>query len=88
MKESALPETFPALQAQHLHNIDPDALHPTFSTHKPRILILYGSLRGFRIAVCLHSKPGGCSNGSVARFGYSIRKACLCPMKRRPATRR
>lgn len=45
MKESALPDRFPALQAHHLQNIDPEALRPAFSTHKPRILILYGSLR-------------------------------------------
>lgn len=45
MKESALPDTFPALEGQHLHAIDLDALRPAFSTHKPRILILYGSLR-------------------------------------------
>ncbi|WCK03303.1 arsenical resistance protein ArsH [Agrobacterium tumefaciens] len=45
MKESALRDTFPALQEQHLHEIDEQALRPTFSTHKPRILILYGSLR-------------------------------------------
>ena len=45
MKESALRDTFPALQAQNLHGIDEQALRPAFSTHKPRILILYGSLR-------------------------------------------
>jgi arsenic resistance protein ArsH len=33
------------LQDQHLHSTDVDALRPAFSTHKPRILILYGSLR-------------------------------------------
>lgn len=44
-KESALSETFPALQQEHLRLVDRDALRPPFSTHKPRILILYGSLR-------------------------------------------
>ncbi|MCB5205297.1 arsenical resistance protein ArsH [Neorhizobium sp. T786] len=44
-KESALSKTFPALQQQHLRLVDRDALRPPFSTHKPRILILYGSLR-------------------------------------------
>ena len=44
-KESALPDTFPALQGDHLHSTDLDALRPAFSTHRPRILILYGSLR-------------------------------------------
>lgn len=38
-------ETFPALQEQLLHQTDLDALRPVFSTHKPRILVLYGSLR-------------------------------------------
>ncbi|OCJ11990.1 arsenical resistance protein ArsH [Rhizobium sp. AC27/96] len=44
-KASALSETFPALDAGHLHQPDLDALRPAFSTHRPRILILYGSLR-------------------------------------------
>ncbi|MFB9911048.1 arsenical resistance protein ArsH [Rhizobium paknamense] len=44
-KESALADSLPALQEQHLRSIDPEALRPAFSTHKPRILILYGSLR-------------------------------------------
>ena len=38
-------ETFPALQEDHLQPIAPESLQPAFSTHKPRILILYGSLR-------------------------------------------
>ena len=38
-------DSFPALHDQHLKKIDLDGLRPTFSTHKPRILILYGSLR-------------------------------------------
>jgi arsenical resistance protein ArsH len=40
-----LPDTFPALQGQHLYSTDLDALRPAFATHKPRILVLYGSLR-------------------------------------------
>ena len=35
----------PAAAGEHLRAPDPDALRPPFSTHKPRILILYGSLR-------------------------------------------
>jgi arsenic resistance protein ArsH len=35
----------PALDRDHLDPPDLDALRPPFSTHKPRILILYGSLR-------------------------------------------
>lgn len=34
-----------AAVAEHLRMPDPGALRPTLSTHKPRILILYGSLR-------------------------------------------
>jgi arsenic resistance protein ArsH len=40
-----LSDTFPALHDQHLQPIAPESLRPAFSTHKPRILILYGSLR-------------------------------------------
>ncbi|MGQ8632014.1 arsenical resistance protein ArsH [Agrobacterium sp. DKPNP3] len=38
-------ETFPALHDDHLQPIAAESLRPAFSTHKPRILILYGSLR-------------------------------------------
>nr|CAD6600966.1 arsenical resistance protein ArsH [Rhizobium sp. Khangiran2] len=38
-------ETFPALDDGHLNEIDLAGLRPPFSKHKPRILILYGSLR-------------------------------------------
>ncbi len=38
-------DRFPALQDQHLRETDLDALRPAFSTHKPKILVLYGSLR-------------------------------------------
>ncbi len=38
-------EGFPALDDSHLQAPDLDALRPTLSTHKPRILILYGSIR-------------------------------------------
>ena len=44
-KDSALPDTFPALNGDHLLPIDIESLRPAFSMHKPRILILYGSLR-------------------------------------------
>lgn len=40
-----MPDIFPALNGEHLRSIDFDALRPSFATHKPRILILYGSLR-------------------------------------------
>ena len=45
MKESALSEAFPAASPELFRMPDLDALRPAFSTHKPRILILYGSLR-------------------------------------------
>ncbi len=35
----------PAASPAHLRQVDLAALRPPFSTHKPRILILYGSLR-------------------------------------------
>lgn len=38
-------EGFPALDESHLRQPDLDALRPSFSAHKPRILILYGSIR-------------------------------------------
>ncbi|WP_221142781.1 arsenical resistance protein ArsH [Rhizobium bangladeshense] len=38
-------EGFPALDEGHLRQPDLDALRPALSTHKPRILILYGSIR-------------------------------------------
>jgi arsenical resistance protein ArsH len=44
-RASALSDTFPALQDQHLRETDLEALRPAFSTHKPKILVLYGSLR-------------------------------------------
>ncbi|MFS8053248.1 arsenical resistance protein ArsH [Rhizobium sp. BR 317] len=44
-RESALSEGFPALDESHLRQPDLDALRPAFSAHKPRILILYGSIR-------------------------------------------
>jgi arsenical resistance protein ArsH len=40
-----LSDRFPALQDQHLRETNLDALRPAFSTHKPKILVLYGSLR-------------------------------------------
>jgi arsenical resistance protein ArsH len=40
-----LSDLLPALQDQHLRGTDLDALRPAFSTHKPKILVLYGSLR-------------------------------------------
>ncbi|MCV3739350.1 arsenical resistance protein ArsH [Rhizobium sp. TRM96647] len=38
-------DTFPAASPEHFRLPDLEALRPAFSTHKPRIVILYGSLR-------------------------------------------
>jgi len=43
-RESVLPDLH-AASLEHLRQVDLEALRPPFSTHKPRILILYGSLR-------------------------------------------
>ncbi|OWV77285.1 NADPH-dependent FMN reductase [Rhizobium sp. R339] len=43
-KANALSD-LPATSSAHLHQPDLEALRPPVSTHKPRILILYGSLR-------------------------------------------
>jgi arsenical resistance protein ArsH len=40
-----MPFDLPAAHPDHLRRPDLAALRPAFSTHKPRILILYGSLR-------------------------------------------
>jgi arsenic resistance protein ArsH len=53
-----LSDPFPALQAPHLHQPDLDALRPAFSTHKPRILILYGSLREVSYSRLLAKEAG------------------------------
>ncbi|MBY5754304.1 MULTISPECIES: arsenical resistance protein ArsH [Rhizobium] len=45
MPEASALADLPAVSPMHLRQPDMDALRPAFSTHKPRILILYGSLR-------------------------------------------
>ncbi|MBY3512111.1 arsenical resistance protein ArsH [Rhizobium laguerreae] len=45
MPEASALSDLPAVSPMHLRQPDTDALRPAFSTHKPRILILYGSLR-------------------------------------------
>ncbi|MBY5327112.1 arsenical resistance protein ArsH [Rhizobium leguminosarum] len=45
MPEASALSDLPAISPMHLRQPDMDALRPVFSTHKPRILILYGSLR-------------------------------------------
>ncbi|MBT9372735.1 arsenical resistance protein ArsH [Rhizobium sp. CSW-27] len=48
----------PALDSRHLRPIDLAALRPAFSTHKPRILILYGSLRTISYSRLLAEEAG------------------------------
>jgi arsenic resistance protein ArsH len=45
MRRASALSDFPAARLDHLRRPDLEALRPAFSTHKPRILILYGSLR-------------------------------------------
>ncbi len=45
MRESVLSEHLPALRSELLDPIAAEALRPAMSVHRPRILILYGSLR-------------------------------------------
>ncbi|MBX4957201.1 arsenical resistance protein ArsH [Rhizobium lentis] len=45
MPRASVLSDLPAASPAHLRQPDPDALRPALSTHKPRILILYGSLR-------------------------------------------
>ncbi|MGO7973784.1 arsenical resistance protein ArsH [Rhizobium ruizarguesonis] len=45
MPDASALSDLPAISPMHLRQPDMDALRPAFSKHKPRILILYGSLR-------------------------------------------
>jgi arsenic resistance protein ArsH len=46
MRRAAVLSDLLAAETEHLRMPDIEALRPPFSSHKPRILILYGSLRG------------------------------------------
>ncbi|TPW33255.1 arsenical resistance protein ArsH [Martelella alba] len=48
----------PAAEINVLERPDPDALRPAFSTHPPRILILYGSLRQVSYSRLLAEEAG------------------------------
>jgi arsenic resistance protein ArsH len=78
----------PAASLEHLQLPDRAALRPAFSTHKPRILILYGSLRTISYSRSWHSRLVGCSSILAARYGSSIRKVCLFPTPSRCPIRR
>jgi arsenic resistance protein ArsH len=64
-----LSETFPALQERHLRQPELDALRPAFSTHKPRILILHGSLREVSYSRLLAHE----ARRLLERFGCEVR---------------
>jgi hypothetical protein len=50
------------------------------STHAPRILLLYGSLRERSFSRLLTFEPSDCSRPSVQKRGFLIPPACLFPM--------
>ena len=58
MSEDRLIDDLPAVDARHLRLPDMAALRPSFSTHKPRILILYGSLREVSYSRLLAKEAG------------------------------
>jgi arsenical resistance protein ArsH len=68
-RASALAETFPALEEAHVRLPDLEALRPAFSAHKPRILILYGSLREVSYSRLLAHEAGRL----LERFGCKVR---------------
>ncbi len=65
---AALPE-FPAADARHFQKPDVEALRPPFSTHAPRILILYGSLRQVSYSRLLAEEAGRL----LEHFGAEVR---------------
>lgn len=66
--ESVMTE-LPAAVAEHLRMPDPDALRPATSMHKPRILILYGSLRETSYSRLLAQESGRL----LEQFGCEVR---------------
>jgi arsenic resistance protein ArsH len=67
-KASALSD-LPAADLDHLRQPDLNALRPAFSTHKPRILILYGSLRTVSYSRLLAQETGRL----LEHFGCEVR---------------
>jgi arsenic resistance protein ArsH len=59
----------PAASLEHLRQPDLDALRPSFSKHKPRILILYGSLRAISYSRFLAQEAARL----LAHFGCEVR---------------
>ncbi|MDK4715873.1 arsenical resistance protein ArsH [Rhizobium sp. CNPSo 4039] len=58
-----------AVSPEHLRQVDLTALQPPFSTHKPRILILYGSLRPVSYSRFLAHEAAGL----LEHFGCEVR---------------
>lgn len=67
-RASALSD-LPAASPAHLRQVDFTALRPPFSTHKPRILILYGSLRAVSYSRLLAHEAGRL----LEHFGCEVR---------------
>ncbi|MGM4983998.1 MULTISPECIES: arsenical resistance protein ArsH [Rhizobium] len=67
-RASALSD-LPAASPAHLCHIDLETLRPPFSTHKPRILILYGSLRAISYSRFLAHEAGRL----LEHFGCEVR---------------
>ncbi len=64
-----LSSDLPAVMENHLRMPDPAVLRPTFSTHKPRILILYGSLRTISYSRLLAEE----ADRLLTHFGCEVR---------------
>ncbi len=63
------PSDLPAADPAHLRKPDLEALRPAFSTHPPRILILYGSLRQVSYSRLLAEEAGRL----LTHFGAEVR---------------
>lgn len=63
------PYNLPAADPSHLRLIDREALRPAFSTHPPRILILYGSVRPVSYSRLLAQEAGRL----LEHFGAEVR---------------
>ncbi|HEV7308764.1 arsenical resistance protein ArsH [Ensifer sp.] len=58
MRRGVALSDLPAADLRHLRKPDLDALRPAFSSHKPRILILYGSVRPVSYSRLLAEEAG------------------------------
>ncbi|OLP56012.1 arsenical resistance protein ArsH [Rhizobium rhizosphaerae] len=69
MRRASALADLPAASLEHLRQPDLDALRPAFSSHKPRILILYGSLRSVSYSRLLALEAGRL----LEHFGCEVR---------------